>query len=396
MENESYCMNIDNLGKIYVKDMIIFYDEPLVFSCINEYGNLFIANNSDDDDEKREWIFLPISEARLIKGLKGNISAYDLFANPEGDFIWKVYEYFDERISNAIQISSSDLTDDYLPDKRAFYEIYDETNLAKYDNEIVEISKKERREVLDLALEPYYSHVHEISCDLFSKILNDVQSTLYYIASKNGDEPSEKTKSENRLNATLTFAASFGVRLKSDELVDVLGVSKFQENLKLLMELLDSKGDYDKIKAILNVISPKAALKYKKLLKTLLNNEMGLKSYCAFPNNYYSHVSLCKSDIEKSLLIFESEVSSKIRVIEEYGKLVGINVYQRTFDFINNNDERINGTIDSNIDIDEYRLPKYVKVNIEELIEYNDITQKEIFKYKLCKLDYLDHNDEIA
>lgn len=391
MANENYYMKIDLLGRIYIKDMIIFYDEPLVFSCVNDFGNLFIANKTVSEFENEEWIFLPISEAKLIKGLRGNISAYELFSKPEGEFLWKVCEN-GNNLAKAFKICPKTLTDDNLPDKKAFYKIYDDDLLTKKTNELISISsKKERREILDLSLEPNFGHSHEISCELLSKVLNQLQSTIYYIASKDEGEPLQKTKDENKLDITGAYAASFGIRLKSHNLSDLLGESKCQKNLKILMNLLESKGNYNIIKDISNKIGSKAILKYNKLLKTLLDNNMGIKTECAFPNSYYKSIRLGKNDIQKSILTLESQVKDNVRQFEKIGNLVGINVDQRTFEFIDSDKEKFKGSIDNSLNIKEYRLPKYVKVKIEEKLEYNEVTQKEVYKYKLIYLDYLNN-----
>ena len=82
MINKTSYMVIDSIGEIYIKGMILYYDKPLVFSCINETDQMYIAGCTQME-ESEEWLFVPISKARLVNALKGNILAYKLFKEPE-------------------------------------------------------------------------------------------------------------------------------------------------------------------------------------------------------------------------------------------------------------------------------------------------------------------------
>src|SRR5699024_1178270 len=116
-------MNIDLLGKIYIIEEVIYYDKPLTFICKNDIGNQFIASCIQLDQEE-QWLFLPLSRARLIQVLRGSITAYDAFKHSEMGLLWKVYIQSDNySTGKAKAIQSNELKDDDLPDKDVVYDI---------------------------------------------------------------------------------------------------------------------------------------------------------------------------------------------------------------------------------------------------------------------------------
>lgn len=387
-------MQIDCLGNIYITEVFEFYDEPLLFSCMNSFGNLFVAVLLDLEDTYKEWLYLPISEARLIKAKKQLIDLHDLFSQPEDDLLWKVFEVVGEKICKAQLISKSDLQEDDLPDRNTFIEVEINDSMmpkaAEIDN-ISKITKLERREILDISLEPNYNHAHEIGCVALAETLNNVQNTIYAIADKQGKKQTPKyIKQQNTLNVAGFFAASFGIRLKADEIVDITNKSNIQSNIDILLELLESKGDKDRFKNIISKIHPKAAIRYKELLETFRKHEVSFKATCAYPNNYLNTVEINKSDVDLGLKLYNEEIQNITNTSEYEGLLNMVNYEKGKFELKIDNDEgTIRGDIANDIQVEVYRIPTHVKTKIEQRIWINDITKKEEIRYKLIELSYI-------
>lgn len=392
IKDNDYIMKVDNLGRLYIKDIIVFYDEPLLFSCVNDFDNYFLVNCLDMDDEKKEWLVLPISEARLIRGLKGNISGYNLFKKPEGDFLWRVTQLKDNVLCNSKQIYPMDLSDDDLPDDDIFFNIYEDSLLSKYDNNILEESIKERREVLDISLEPNGSHVHEIEADVLGKVLSSTQNIINIIAYKKGlnAKVPNDVKEKNKMNVSGNYAASFGVRLKANNLANILNESEVQESLNIFMDILEAKSDITKLTHIFKNLNPAVSIQYKNLLKLFSKEEINFKTYCAFPNKKYRKISFEKYEIENSIKNLEEDVKELNRIINLTGEVVAIDTVSKTFKFKSDDNEKISGTIGENINTDKYILPQYAKIKLEMTIMLNDLTNKENIKYKLLELEYSD------
>nr|WP_302597398.1 DUF6575 domain-containing protein [uncultured Cellulosilyticum sp.] len=387
-------MQVDCLGNIYIDEVFEFYDEPVLFSCKNVFGNIFLTVLIDFEDDYKQWLYLPISQARLIQAKKQLIDLHDLFCQPEDDLLWKVLEVRGEKICKAQQISKNDLQEDDLPDKNTFIEIeISDSMMPKVSDidDILQITKLERREILDISLEPNYNHAHEIGCVALAETLNNIQNTIYAIADKKGKKQTPKhIKQQNTLNAAGFFAASFGVRLKADEIVDITNKSNIQSNIDTLLELLDSKGDKVKFKSIVSKIHPKAAIKYKELLETFKKHEVSFKATCAYPNNYSNTVKINKSDINLSLKLYNEEIENIVNISEYNGVLNMVNYEKGRFELkIDSDGGLIKGEISNDIQVEIYRIPTYVKTKLEQRICINDITKKEEIRYKLIELSYI-------
>lgn len=386
-------MQIDCLGKIYINEVFEFYDEPVLFSCKNSFGNFFVTVLLDVGETFKEWLFLPVSEARLIKAKKQLIDLYTLFSEPEDNVLWKVLERDNERVSYSSLLSSEQLTDDDLPDKGTFIEVdIDDSMLPKLEklDEIIDITKLERREVLDISLEPNYEHAREIECFALTDTLIEVQSTIFAIADKDGKKQTPKyVKEQNTLNVSGCFAASFGIRLKANNLTDITGNSNMQANINILLELLDSKGDKQKFENVIGKIHPKAAIKYKELLETLRKHGMSFKAKCAYPNEYTNVVHINKADIEKSLKLYNDEIENIVSIIECHGRLTMVDYGTGKFKLKVDEENTIRGDIDKQIKVDLYRIPTNIVAILERRIEINQYTKKEEIRYKLMELRYI-------
>lgn len=393
MKGESSYMNIDLLGNIYIMEEIIYYDKPLTFTCKNDIGNQFIASCIDLDDEE-QWLFLPLSEARLIQVLRGSITAYDAFTNPEMDFLWKVYIQSNSySLGRAIKIKPNELHEDDLPDKDIVYDLYGEETFSIKSNErnkIVQDSVKERREFLDLSLEMEESHVHEVEAAFLGKVLENTQNLVNVIAHKKGvsGKVPKHIKEENKLIYSGDFAASFGFRLKSNNLANILNESELQANLTVLLDLLESKSNTKKIVEILKDLNPSVLHYYKSFLNVLKGGNVSVKTYCAFPNDKYRNIDVSIDDIRQSIKALDSEIKEYNKEDTFQGKIVAIDTTNETFKFISNDDEIISGVIGENVNTEEYRLPKDATVKLNIKIKLNGFTGQENIDYELIELIY--------
>ncbi|MBN6889590.1 DUF6575 domain-containing protein [Cytobacillus horneckiae] len=393
MKGTSSYMYIDLIGNIYIQEEIIYYDKLLTFTCKNDIGNLFVAS-CIELDEREQWLFLPVSEARLLQILRGSITAYEAFRNAEMGFLWKVALKANNYTTGAAeQVLCMDLEDDDLPDKEIVFDIYGEETFSiknKDRSRIIEQSVTERREFLDISLELQESHTHEIEASFLGKVLEGTQNIVNIIAHKKGINAKipKKIKEENKLIYTGDYAASFGIRLKSHSLANILNESDLQENLRIFMNLLEAKSDAKKITEILNGLNPAVIHYYKNFLSMLKKENVSVKTYCAFPNEEYRTLNLSLDEVNQCLKVLESDIKEITKEDIFLGKLVAIDTTTSSFKFISDDEEAISGVIDKSVNTDEYRLPKEAKVKLKIRTKLNDFTGKERIEYELLELQY--------
>lgn len=386
-------MNIDLLGNIYLIDEIIYYDKLLTFTCKNDIGHLFLASCTDLNDIEK-WIFLPVSKARIIQILRGSITAYDAFKSSELNFLWEItLKANDYSNGEAKKVLPNLLLDEDLPDKGIVFDILGEetfTLKAEDRKSIVQDSVNERREIIDLSIELKESHIHEIEAAFLGKVLEGTQNIVNIIAHKKGFNANvpKHVKEQNKLIYSGEYAASFGFRLKSHNLANILNESELQESISLFMELLEAKADTEKISDILKDLNPSVVIHYRNFLNLLKKENVSIKTNSAFPNQKFRSIENTLQDITESLNALESNIKEITKEDTFHGKIVAIDTTARTFKFISDEEETINGSINNQVNPEEYRLPKNAKVKLKIVIKLNGYTGQEKTEYELLNLEY--------
>ncbi|MBP2032715.1 hypothetical protein J2Z42_001389 [Clostridium algifaecis] len=373
-------MNVDLLGRLYIKKVFVYYDEPLMFSCYNKFNQLFLANCIDEDDEKKMWILLPVSQYKLNLAEKNEISVRSLFIDPEEPFLWKLEQNIDSLMAKASQIKPEILTDDELPTEDAYFNIEIEDKcMPKNNNTIIEDAIDEERTIFDLSLEVEDNHSHEISPDILGNTLSNLYELIHSVDKENSDD--------DELYVAGFYAASFGVRLKSKNRADLLGEIKVHKKIETIMDLLECKNDVEKLTKMFNSLNSKVVKKYKNLLNTLSKGKIGIKTYVASPNRRYKEAIISSNEISSSLNTLEMECTTIINNYEITGELVGVNIENNTFFFKDKNDKKFKGKISENINVDIFTIPFYTKIKIEEKISTYKFSNKKTTTFTLLEIE---------
>lgn len=80
-----------SLGNFIVIEILDYFDEPLLFSCADQTGRLFLAIVIDEIENINKWIFVPISLERLNEVKRGFIPLREAFAFPEVEWLIDIY-----------------------------------------------------------------------------------------------------------------------------------------------------------------------------------------------------------------------------------------------------------------------------------------------------------------
>jgi len=383
-------LQVDLLGKLYIEDIFLFYEEPLLFSCKNLLGHVFLANCIDLEEDNKTWLLLPITPYKLLQLKKGTVSVYDAFKNPEEYQLWRVTLDPEHSYGVATFMNHNELTPEDLPTEDAYIEIEDiPENVSIYENFRHDLAKKENRVLLDISLEINQGHSTEISPEILSKSVMEIQNTIYSIAHKSGSINSNFPKTiieDNQLSITGTYAASFGIRFMSKQLCNIFGDVQVAKNIETFLRLLESKSDAVKIREILDDLNPKVGLHYKKILTVLIKNNANLKTYYATPMKSTKDVFLTVDEIKDSLDTLESEISNKSSILSYRGRLVGVNVDSKAFSFIPDDEKKIEGKLSIDVNVEKFTVPLDVNVEIEEKLVINQLTRKEQVEYTLMSV----------
>ena len=212
-------VRLPSVGELYYHHTYLFYDEPLIFSCASKAMQYFFvlavpATPSSDET----WLMVPISSGRLSKAEKNAIELRDLIVNPE------TVIFQGDRIgtdASAIPIDPSALTEKMLPEAGEYLDYSPALELLPSPQAPVDQAVTEMRDVLEISLEKDDGHAHELPCLTVVDAIDNIQQLIYALAYKNGGIRGaipQKIKEDCQLSMTGMFAASVGIRLKSDEL----------------------------------------------------------------------------------------------------------------------------------------------------------------------------------
>lgn len=409
---------IPNIGELYYNHIYLFYDEPQLFSCITKAFQYYFAMLIDSDDNFNQWLLAPISNQRLLRAEKNTLQIKDIFVRPETDFIWNVRWENGNYFSG--QISPESLTADMLPEDGQLLDynleilgkeypllnkVTKETplhdcerkniELRLAENTPYEVAVNERRDVIDLSLELDDGHLREISCTALSEVLEKTQQLFYAIGYKNGSilGPIPKTvKQNNKVNITNMFAASVGIRLKSDDLSDINFETPLTKTLSEFNFLFSVADDPDKLKEYLAEQSPRVAFKYRSFIKSLLSHKIGIKIDVASPNNSTFNRSFTTKELTKNLELVESKIEEIVQKETLYGTLVGINADRGTFEFVTVSDDRIHGTLSPQLMDTKYIVRQQAKIVVEEKIGIDSLTKNEKILFTMIQFEPISLN----
>lgn len=382
--------DIAELGTLYFEKIYYFYDEPQIFLCINNASQLYFCILLDDDGEMQQWLCSAISKARLNLLLNNIIQIREIFTNPELEFVWNIA--CKNGVFSLSILSPVELTDDMLPDIGEYLD-YNDTNsniLKPNDTLAIIASEEERRDILDISLELKNEHAHEVSCELLSDVLKNTQQLFYALASKNdgisGRVPTAIKKS-CLLQVGGTFAASFGVRLKSDDICNLFGGTPLTPVFDQFAKLLAASQSEKEFKKYLSTQKPSVIIKFRNLMQSLASNETGMIISGASPNRKEFVRKWTTDDVIKNLRLINSEIKNIVETINVNGRMVGVNIDKQTFMFISINDEVYRGNLSDEAAKQTYSIPNDGIASIERKIGHNQITNEEKFIYKLISFE---------
>lgn len=407
---------IPNIGTLYFHHVYLFYDQPQIFSCKDEHSKFYIVLLIESNGDYDEWLLVAITKERLKKAEDNIITIREIFTLPETGHLWKV-NFADDFVS--LVVSPECLTDNDLPEAGEYldyngYGYNDESYETaiferplrpqvvcntmipcvdnpylpdKCDTPII-AAQKENRDIIDISLEIDDGHMHEIPCSSLSQVLENVQQLIYAIGDRNGGifgPISSKVKQNCTMVVAGSFSASFGIRLKSDELSDISCETPLTSVLGEFNNLLTVSDDREELKAFLSNQNPRVAVKYRKLIKSLISSKTGIRVENASPNKAYFNKHFTTKELISNLKLIDSEIEETVTKETLYGRLEGVVHDKGTFEFVSTANERIRGKLAPNFKDSVFSVPSTVEAVIEVKTGKDDFGEEK-YVYQLLEI----------
>ena len=140
-------LNIPKLGRLEIVEIYDYYNQPVLFSCKDADGNLYLVVAADENDEYETWLYANISIDRLKLIHSDKIDLYHAFADTEDGYVLEVKFPYNNTTPSAEFLKSNQISEDMLPDSGEYLDIEVE-NLSVFNN----LEFSDRKEILDITI----------------------------------------------------------------------------------------------------------------------------------------------------------------------------------------------------------------------------------------------------
>ncbi|MEH2391956.1 MAG: DUF6575 domain-containing protein [Nostoc sp.] len=262
------------LGQLEIIEVYDFYDKPVLFSCKNKSGLIFIVLCVDSSEFAEIWLYASMSLSRFQSVVQGGVDLRDIFINTEDAFVYQVEIPYEDDLNAVVKtIDCNEIQDEYLPGLGQTIESKD-----NYDDPNIEtVSTQRRREILYFVLQFPEKEIAEAPVGDLGLILYSLQETIDAIGQiKQGKSEShiiqQEVKQKTQVVMSGVFSGSFGMRLQGNVYEEDslgLGESFLGQCLKEFIQLINLGANTEELPAKLNVLKSKTVFKYTELLKAL-------------------------------------------------------------------------------------------------------------------------------
>jgi len=331
----------NQLGPLELIEIYEFYDKPLLVSCRNATGQLFLSILVDEDEAYEVWYFLAVSERRFQHIRSGHIDLFSAFFDPEDGYLQEVRVSIiqKENMPQFVKlIWQHDLSHENLPLPGEFLQIDTET-LVHLDNLLTVKADQSKREYLRLHLEFANIHRTEAPAKKFAEILYALQETVDALgqsiagnATRIGAIP-KYLRDLMGLNLVDVGAGSFEVELASVQMVDMFDESSVGRSIKELFDLIGLGADETLLTRRLQELQIRVAAKYASLLKTISDDVSSTEFEWATPKQPSTQKAEMSAESAKLVLsVIEQTQFEPPQILNIRGRLIGANLDKKNYE----------------------------------------------------------------
>lgn len=266
------------LGDLHLVETFIDYDGPRVFSCVSATGQYFIAGWAEEHPEYDLWLYLPISEARLISVRSGGITLREAFVRPEGLVYSATLPIDSDGAPDLVEpVRPAELRDEWLPETDFRLELHTPTLPAAESGDLWRLrAMQESRSRIRLEVDLPRVTRSEAPTRKVGELLIATQALYdnFGLSLLRTDPPQagpipHDVAAETATDVVGLSAASFVVELASSNYDDLLGESTFADITKRVLSLLDLSLDRDNLIEQLTELRPRGAKSFRNFVRGL-------------------------------------------------------------------------------------------------------------------------------
>lgn len=413
-------------GPLMVREILIEYDGPQLFTLKNAAGSTFIALHGPSEGKNDIWLFSRVDNycIRLLKSNK--ITLREAVTRRTHGISYLVY-YIEDIIEDIKTYTSQTIPEKFLPDYDSYLGERDqgivtpdlhksvgnedfnelpvpiERDLWEFDQSTIDffksrmtplnvVASRRGRLVADIIFSSG-DHRTDFPIPELGKILLNFQKTVDSLAVDTDAlmpklKPSASAKRQTRLDAVATYPSSFALRIEAHE-GSLLEDAKSEIAFTRLMALLSAVQDEDRFKEIFRIQTIDTKLHFGEVIKAISKAKSSIKVRVG---------SAYKDEVRETSVTAEyvNRLADKIGEINEQesdyraviGRLRAVSMKTKFF-LIESDDESISGRIsDSLISIiSGSEINAWYNANVEERKIIHDITGEISSKFTLLQLE---------
>ena len=382
-------LNISELGKLDIIEIYDYYDQPILFSCKNAAGHLYLVVAADENEQHEVWLYAGVSAERLNLIRSGAIDLHDAFAGPEDGFLLQVIAPYSNQTPLRIEpIQPNEISEDMLPMSGERLDLKTDTLPLLSSSE--EMAKARKQEILNLTLNFNRVFRTEAPIAALSQIFGRFQEVINTIGMicVNSDQLTENIRNNTEIILLGVGPGSFDIQLASAETVDVLNHSDFGDTIEEFLKLLEAANNQDELKSLLDQLTLRVAKNYTQFLKSLSESVVDTRFTWKSPNpDRGGSASLSKPEIQEVIEILERFQEETPLIFNVTGKLTGAFLSNKTFE-IETTDKTYKGKItDEAIEtVRNATLSQIYTAEIQEITERSETTNETKTRYQLLSL----------
>ena len=380
---------------LYMDQVLIDYNEDPVFYVCKDDENYYLVLCTDIENMK--YYISEVSLHIVSEMINGENPMRNAFLQGRSFWMVSASDTPENDIVTAVKVEEINIAD--LPKDNARFESYSPElqaygrKIESYDvTHIALLAQKEKRSIIEVSFEEDDGHAHEISCAALGEALSNLQNlvcSLAYKEDKTFGQLPRMIRDQYELKVTDTFAASFGVQLKTRELDDEDKQKEFDEVFEKLDGLIAVSESSDSLKKVLGNGSRRAFVYYNDFLNGLKRNNLGLRFNSASPFRGFDSRHMSTTQVGSVLQRIGKDIK-KIKKEEQFeGTLKGIDIDKKRFTFIakvDGEEVTINGTISKEMTEERFTVPWNTKVIVETTTSFDKTTGKEKHAFNLVKV----------
>jgi len=231
--------------KVFLKDILLYYDTPQLFVSRDAVGTNYICMLIEQNTDFDKFACISVSEQKLTQFTNGHIDLRDVFLTPEiNQFYYTHVQNYQSNYFEIIPIEIEQLPPEWLPDEGVFI------NLDQVQSEVLIESKEKAKTIIHLNLNPPESiNEPRIKALTLTEALLRFQTMLKYAYKKSiVSFPYAQRKQlnvpENYQLDVFAFAqGSFKIKMQSQCYPNLFGETEILRALELVDQLVDNIDD---------------------------------------------------------------------------------------------------------------------------------------------------------